>query len=391
MMQEKFGILVESPSIPSSIDNLNIRDINALLCPNYVKETVKVNETVLKNVIKARERINDILHGKSNRKIVIVGPCSIHDIDVAYEYAKKLNVLRTEYFDDLEIVMRVYFEKPRSVVGWKGLINDPDLDGSCDVNKGLIIGRLILKRINELGIPCAAEYLESYTPQYIDDLICYAAIGARTSACSLHQDMSSGLSCCVGFKNLTDGNIEAACEGAYNASKARGFLGITYNGQPAWYETTGNNDCHIILRGSNVGTNYTEIENSRKLLNDWKLPRNGIIVDCSHGNSQKDHTKQNLVVKYLIDNDLFKDVAGIMIESFLHEGNQSLDSTLAELNSSQFQKQDHDDDSLIDIFSQKKHVLSKLKYGISITDKCISFSETENLLNVISGYIKIDQ
>ena len=334
--------------------NTNIQEFKPLIKPNQLNDILPIDIATQNFVIQSRIKIQNIIHNKSNKKLFIVGPCSIHDVDAALQYAKKLKIIADKVKDKIFIVMRVYFEKPRTTVGWKGLINDPLLDDSFNVNKGLYLARELLLNINQLGLPCGYEVLDTITPQYISDLISWGAIGARTVESQVHRQMVSGLSMPVGFKNSTAGDISLAVNAILSASYPHCFMGITNNGEPAICKTKGNKNCHIILRGGGGHTNYSHkyIQYADKLCVDKHI-NSAIMVDCSHGNSNKDFTKQPLVLQNVIQNmSSFPNLIGVMLESNLLSGNQKL------------------------IFGEKH----KLKYGISITDSCIDITTTENII-----------
>jgi len=289
----------------------------------------------------------------------VVGPCSIHDVDAATEYANKLLSIKNKVSKNILIVMRVYFEKPRTVVGWKGLINDPDLDNSFNINKGIKIARSLLLDLAEKGMPAGHEYLDLISPQYISDLICWGAIGARTTESQSHRELASGLSCPVGFKNGTDGGIQIAIDAIKAASKPHNFLSVTKEGKSAIFSTKGNLDCHVILRGGkNANYKFEDVENVSKTLVKNSL-NNSIMVDASHANSQKDYKKQRIVVQDIVNQILNGNISicGVMLESNIVEGRQDVN---------------------------KKE---NLVYGQSITDACIGWDETESLINKISEAI----
>jgi len=324
--------------------------------PQSLFEVLPLPSSLAEQIIQTRLRISRIIHGEDKRLLVIVGPCSIHDTGAALEYANRLNPLRKKYSDTLEIVMRVYFEKPRSTVGWKGLINDPNLDDSCQIDKGLHKARKLLLQLAELGLPAGCEFLDTATGQFYADTVSWGAIGARTTESQVHREMASGLSCPVGFKNGTKGNIDIALDAMLAASHSHTFLSPDTNGQLAMYRTAGNSDAHLILRGGNepnyqshhLGQAYSEQQ-------DNGLSQR-IIIDCSHANSGKNHKRQSIVVQDIASrlNDEIDMIAGIMLESHLVEGKQAY--TTAE----------------------------KLIYGQSITDACIGWEETETMLGALS-------
>lgn len=333
--------------------DLRVRGYIPLRKPKVLKRKLPVSEKAIETVVSGRRDIEQILKKKDRRLLVIVGPCSIHDYASAYEYAQHLNELRKKVAATLFIIMRVYFEKPRTSVGWKGLINDPKLDGTCDIQKGLRKARKLLRAIAEIGLPTATEFLETITPQYVDDLISWAAIGARTTESQAHREMASGLSMPVGFKNATDGNLATAINAMVASRVPQSFLGIDQEGHTCIVNTNGNLFGHIVLRGGKR-PNYDplSIEEARLELVSRNLPE-VIMVDCSHGNSRKKFQGQavvwnNIIQQYINGNDA---IMGLMLESNLYEGNQKF--------SGEF---------------------STLKYGVSITDECISWDSTEQLI-----------
>ena len=313
-----------------------------------------MTESTNRVVLEGRREVEQILMAQDDRLIVIVGPCSIHDEVSAMEYARKLATLRKELSDRMLILMRVYFEKPRTTVGWKGLINDPDLDGSFDIETGLLRARKILSDICELGLPAASEILDPITPQYLADFIVWASIGARTTESQTHRQMASGLSMPVGFKNATDGNLQIAVDAMKSSRSAHSFLGLDAEGRTCVVHTKGNNQGHLILRGGRSGPNYhsESVHEAGQILVQSDLPPR-MIVDCSHANSLKNYQNQPKVWRDVMDQRLSgnSNLIGMMLESHLHPGNQSL-------------TKDPQD----------------LKYGISITDACLGWEETEALL-----------
>ncbi|KAG1374591.1 hypothetical protein G6F61_009193 [Rhizopus arrhizus] len=347
----------------SSTDDLRIQGYNALLTPNYIKEEFPLTEKSMKTIAKARKEIQDIIAKKDDRVFVIVGPCSIHDTVAAKEYAKLLLEAKQKYQDELVIIMRAYFEKPRTTVGWKGLINDPDIDGSFKINKGLRIARGLLCHLTDMGIPVSVELLDTISPQYIADLISWGAIGARTTESQLHRELASGVSFPVGFKNGTDGNLRIAIDGIGAAAAPHHFLGINNLGTISITHTTGNPDCHIILRGGNKGPNYeaSYVQETKQMLENTGLPTS-IMIDCSHGNSNKDHKNQPKVAQCIAEQISQGEDAlvGVMLESHLVEGKQSVpeEGTCA------------------------------LKYGVSITDGCINWQDTESVLMNLAQAVK---
>ncbi|PSW09579.1 3-deoxy-7-phosphoheptulonate synthase [Photobacterium sanctipauli] len=335
------------------LNNVHIKDESVLITPQELREKLPVSDQALSFIRESRQTIADIIHKRDHRLLVVCGPCSIHDIEAAKEYAVKLKQLSEQLSDQLYIVMRVYFEKPRTTVGWKGLINDPHLDGSFEVEEGLHIGRQLLIDLVEMGIPLATEALDPISPQYLGDLFSWAAIGARTTESQTHREMASGLSMPVGFKNGTDGSLGTAINAMQAAASGHRFMGINPDGQVALLNTQGNPDGHVILRGGKQ-TNYdsvsvTECENE---MNSAGLSPS-LMVDCSHANSRKDYRRQPLVAEDVIHQirEGNKSIIGLMLESHINEGNQSADLPLGEM-----------------------------AYGVSITDACISWEATETLL-----------
>lgn len=341
-------------------DDLRIESIKAVTSPSVICEEIAITETAAKTTAETRNAIHNILHGKDKRLIVIAGPCSIHDIDAAKEYADKLKPLIDEYSDDLLIIMRVYFEKPRTTVGWKGLINDPDLDDSFNINKGLRVARQLLLDLNNKGVPAGTEFLDLITPQYVTDLISWGAIGARTTESQVHRELASGLSCPVGFKNGTYGTTKIAVDAIGSSTRPHNFLSLRKEGNAAIFSTTGNPDCHIILRGGKE-PNY-DAENISKVSNELeaaKLPAN-IMIDLSHANSRKQHEAQTQVGE-----DVAKQIAsgdtriiGTMIESHLVAGRQ-------------------------DVTPNKE-----LVYGQSITDACLGWESSVELIKTLANASK---
>ena len=342
-------------------DDLRIAAIKELVSPAQIHEQFPLTETAAATTAQARSEIESVMSGNDDRLVVIVGPCSIHDPKSALEYANKLVQLKGELVDDLIIIMRVYFEKPRTTVGWKGLINDPDLDNSYSVNKGLGIARDLLLDINNLGVPAGCEYLDLITPQYTGDLVSWGAIGARTTESQCHREMSSGLSCPVGFKNGTNGNLKIAVDAIGAASNPHHFLSVTKEGRTAIINSTGNKFTHIILRGGSNQPNYSAqyVEESAQLLSDAGLTAN-IMIDFSHANSFKTPARQVEVC-----DDVCQQIAGgegrlfgVMIESHLVAGNQKV------------------------VEGQE------LTYGQSITDGCIGWSDTEELCRKLANAVR---
>ena len=344
--------IVQNPLV---VDDTRIAQMKPLITPAILLEELPMSDAMVASVAKDRAEITEIMHGRDPRLVVVVGPCSIHDPDAAKEYAARLKPLIDQYRETLKIVMRVYFEKPRTIVGWKGLINDPHLDQTFQVNKGLHKARSLLAYLVEQGVPVGCEFLDTISPQFIADLVSWGAIGARTTESQVHRELASGLSMPVGFKNGTDGTITIATDAVQAASHPHHFLSVTKQGVAAIFGTTGNPDCHVILRGGQSGPNYqrADIETVLDALRAKSLPPY-LMVDCSHGNSLKDHTKQRLVVESVIEQRKASDhgIFGVMIESHLVAGNQPL-----------------------------KPNLSELTYGQSVTDACIGWDETETLLS----------
>ncbi len=335
-------------------NNLNVFDISPIIAPSDLKQVFPLSLPAAKFVSDSRTTIRSILRGEDKRLMAIVGPCSIHDPKAALEYAERLAKLAVELKEQMFIIMRVYFEKPRTTIGWKGLINDPDLDGTHQISKGLGIARQLFCAITELGLPIASEMLDPITPEYLSDIISWGAIGARTTESQTHREMASGLSFPVGFKNGTDGGLKVATDAMAAACRPHSFLGINSEGKSSIVQTSGNPDVHIVLRGGNEAPNYfpEDIARTAGLLKANQLP-SAIMVDCSHANSYKDHTRQGEV----LDNIVMQlkeqpgSIAGIMIESNLEAGNQSIPDDL-----------------------------SALKYGVSVTDKCVDWKTTEEML-----------
>ena len=343
---------VTAPVTPTQ--NVNIASIRPIISPRQLQALRPATERASRTVLNGREEIRNILKGKDDRLLVVVGPCSVHDIKAAREYAERLAEVRDAVQDKLLIVMRVYFEKPRTTVGWKGLINDPHLNGSFDMDAGLKLARELLLHVNELGLPCATELLDPIIPQYIDDLVAWAAIGARTTESQTHRQMASGLSMPVGYKNSTDGSVQIAIDALKAARSGHHFLGIDEDGKTCIVQTRGNPDGHIILRGGSGQPNYasSSVADAAAKLAAAKLPSR-VMVDCSHANSSKRHENQVVVWDSVIDQRRAPGcpIMGVMIESNLSEGRQDIPADGSEL-----------------------------KYGVSITDACIGWDETERLL-----------
>ena len=335
-------------TFPNAFENLNVVAQQTLLPPSALHDAVPATARASQTVGSARTMVANILQGLDKRLLVVVGPCSIHDISAARDYAQRLKTLADEVSDQLFIVMRVYFEKPRTTVGWKGLINDPRMDDTFRIEEGLNIARQLLVDLNDMGLPCGTEALDPISPQYLGDLIAWSAIGARTTESQTHREMASGLSSPVGFKNGTDGNLEVALNAMLSAAQPHTFLGINGEGQVALTQTRGNGFGHLILRGGTV-PNYDSVAvaQAEAELGKAKLPVN-IVVDCSHGNSRKNHALQSLVLKDVVGQiaDGNRSIKGVMLESNLFEGNQKLGDP------------------------------KDLRYGVSITDACLGWEAT---------------
>lgn len=334
--------------------DLHVVETRPLIAPAVLHSELTSNDAAMRTVAMARQRIQAILRGEDQRLLVIVGPCSVHDVEAARDYARQLAPLREAYRDRLEVVMRVYFEKPRTTVGWKGLINDPHLDGSYDINTGLRRARKLLLDLASEGMPAATELLDPVVPQYIADLISWTAIGARTTESQTHREMASGLSMPIGYKNSTDGSATIAINAMQAASKPHHFLGINREGHASIVSTTGNPHGHLVLRGGNRGSNYhvEAVQAAAAELSEAGL-KDRLMVDCSHANSNKDFRRQSDVLLAVADqlHAGSEQIMGVMIESHLIEGNQKLTADL-----------------------------SQLTYGQSITDACISIQTTAELL-----------
>lgn len=346
-----------------STHNWHIQATRPIITPRQLADLLPLTPEVAKTVIAGRHAVQNILDRKDHRLLVVIGPCSIHDPVAAVDYARHLLPLRQEFADRMEIVMRVYFEKPRTILGWKGLINDPHLDGSCDIETGLKVGRKLLSDIVGLGMPAGTEFLDPVVPQYLADLVSWAAVGARTTESQTHREMASGLSMPVGFKNGTDGTLETAVNAMKAARHAHSFLGIDPDGRTCVVQTTGNQWGHVVLRGGKHAPNYDErsIADAVKQLHEAGLP-GALIVDCSHANSGKKHTRQQTVWQHLIEQRVAgsQSIIGVMLESNLEEGSQPLVADL-----------------------------KQLRYGMSITDACLGWKDTEVLLR--KGYEALAQ
>lgn len=343
------------------LNNVNISDEQILITPKELKKYYPLDHNNQQIISQSRRIIADIIQHRDPRLLVICGPCSIHDVDVALEYAHRLKQLAIELSDSLYIVMRVYFEKPRTTTGWKGLISDPMMDGSFDMEKGLHIARKLLLSLVDMGLPLATEALDPNSPQYLGDLFSWSAIGARTTESQTHREMASGLSMPVGFKNGTDGNLVTAINAMKAAAMPHRFMGINQSGQVCLLQTQGNPDGHIILRGGEK-PNYSaqDIANCEMQMRNANLSPS-LMIDCSHGNSQKDFRRQPQVVESIIEQitNGNRSITGMMLESHINEGNQS-----------------------------SEQLRSKMKYGVSVTDACISWETTEAVLRKLHTKIR---
>jgi 3-deoxy-7-phosphoheptulonate synthase len=342
--------------------NLNISGITSLISPCELKKEFPMTQASNKTVAESRNTIANILNKKDNRLMAIVGPCSIHDIKVALEYAAKLKALSDKINDKIFIIMRTYFEKPRTTIGWKGLITDPRLDGTYDIAAGLKTTRKLLLDITAMGNPCASEMLDPIVPQYIADLISWASIGARTTESQTHREMASGLSMPVGFKNGTSGNLELAVNAMESARHAHSFIGIDQHGKTAVFKTAGNTGSHIILRGGRSGPNYYEenVEKAEAVISDLGITP-AIIIDCSHANSGKQYSRQQRVLRSILDQRKRgrTSIVGFMLESNLKSGSQKIPADL-----------------------------NNLVYGQSVTDACAGWEETEEMLLYAYEFMK---
>ncbi len=343
-------------------NNLKVTSVKPIITPEELKQVFPVSEKSAEFVTRSRAQIQDILWNRDRRLMAVVGPCSIHDPEAAVDYARRLAKLSKEIDDQILVVMRVYFEKPRTTVGWKGLINDPEMNGTHQISKGLGVSRRLLCIINDLGLPVATEMLDPITPQYMADLLSWGAIGARTTESQVHREMASGLSFPVGFKNGTDGGLQIALDAMQSALHSHSFLGISREGQAAIVKTTGNQDVHIVLRGGNSGPNFSpaDIAETTARLDKVGL-KTGIMVDCSHANSNKNHEKQGEVLDSVLEQIKAgsSTLSSVMIESNIEAGNQPMCDDLADL-----------------------------KYGVSITDKCVDWATTETMLRKAHAELK---
>jgi len=342
-------------------DDLRIKAVKDVSSPEQVRNELPLTNAASRTVFQARHAIHNILHDRDDRLVVIVGPCSIHDPEAALEYSQRLGAVRNALEEDLVIIMRVYFEKPRTTVGWKGLINDPDMDNSFHINKGLRLARKLLLDLSESGMPAATEYLDLISPQYVADVVSWGAIGARTTESQVHRELASGLSCPVGFKNGTDGNMQIAIDAIGSASRPHHFLSVTKAGNSAIFSTTGNSDCHIILRGGDGQPNYDikHIQQAAEQLAGAGLPQH-LMVDCSHANSRKQPERQVFVARDIAEQIGGGDtrIFGVMLESHLHSGRQDM------------------------VEGQP------LRYGQSITDACLGWQDTEHLLIELAAAVR---
>jgi 3-deoxy-7-phosphoheptulonate synthase len=352
---------VAADSFDSLTDDQRVSDIRPLLPPAILMEEIPQTQEQARFVSRTRRAVEDIILGRDQRLLVIVGPCSIHDTAAAMEYAQRLQTFAAQHEKSLLVLMRVYFEKPRTTVGWKGLINDPDLDGSHHINKGLRVARGLLRDVSNLGLGVATEFVDTITPQFYADFISWAAIGARTTESPVHRQLASGLSMAVGFKNGTDGNVRIAVDGVVAAASEHRFLSVTKQGISAIVATRGNPACHVVLRGSATGPNYdrASIVAATAELQKRGLPGR-VLVDCSHGNSSKDHERQAQVIADLLAQRQAgaSDILGVMLESHLVGGKQDLVEG------------------------------RKLTYGQSITDACLSWEATARVLGDLAGAMR---
>lgn len=352
---------LEIDTMINKLINTNIKNSHVLLTPNQVKEKLPLTKSAEQTIFKFRHELENMLNFQDSRKFIVVGPCSIHDTKAAMEYAERLKKLAEKVDDKLLLIMRVYFEKPRTTVGWKGLINDPEMDDSFHVEKGILLARSLLLQLAEFGLPTATEALDPIIPQYISELVSWSAIGARTTESQTHREMASGLSMPVGFKNGTDGNINVALNALKSAKTPHNFLGINQKGQVSVFQTRGNPHGHVILRGGNQPNfdpeNVKFVEEQLKAAN---LPPR-IVIDCSHGNTNKDYKLQPMVLENVIQQigEGNNSILGMMLESNLYEGNQPITGKREEL-----------------------------QYGVSVTDKCIGWEETERI--ILAAHAKLN-
>lgn len=357
------SVLDANAVVPETVD-VNIRQLDPIPAPRYFIKELPLTEQMGKQVLEQRAQIRDILHGRDDRMLAIVGPCSIHDPKAAHEYATRLAELADELKRDLLIVMRVYFQKPRTTIGWKGLINDPDIDGEFDIRKGMWLARKVLCDVVGMGLPAATEWLDPITPQYLCDLVSWGAIGARNTESQVHRELASGLSMPIGFKNATDGSIKPAADSCFAAGFEHHFLSINLDGRVISAETKGNPDCHLILRGSNTGPNYdaASVAAALEALRASKASgpsERGLVIDAAHGNCGKDENVEAEVIENIASRiaDGEPGILGVMMESFLKGGHQ------------------------------KPAPLDQLVYGQSVTDSCVPWERTEELLHTLADAI----
>ena len=339
-------------------DDIRITGMQEVIAPETLMSQLPITAQTSSLVFKTRAELARIVHKQDDRLLVIIGPCSIHDPQAAIEYAKRLRDCAAQYKSELLVVMRVYFEKPRTIVGWKGLINDPHLNNSFEINEGLAIARKLLLDINALGITAGTEFLDPISPQYVGDLVSWGAIGARTTESQIHRQLASGLSCPIGFKNSTDGSTQVAVDAIRSSGHSHIFLSVTKQGHSAIFSTSGNPDCHIILRGGNTGTNYDRksIDQTQERLDAAGI-NSGVMVDMSHANREQEHTKQMQVCHSICEQlaDGNRNIIGVMVESNLVAGRQNIQAEP-----------------------------DKLTYGQSITDACIGWEDSEQVLAELS-------
>ena len=357
------ALLDERAVVPETVD-VNIRQLDPIPAPRYFIKELPLTDAMRDLVLDSRSQIRDVLHGRDDRLLAIVGPCSIHDPKAAHEYATRLAALNRELGDRLLIVMRVYFEKPRTTIGWKGLINDPDLNGRFDIRKGMWLARKVLTDVLSLGLPTATEWLDPITPQYLCDLVSWGAIGARNTESQVHRELASCMSMPIGFKNATDGSIKPAADSCFSAANEHHFLSINLDGQVISAETKGNPDCHLVLRGSSAGPNYDPVSVARAL-DDLKASKasgpsdHGLIIDAAHGNCGKDEVVEAQVVEDIASRVAAgeRGILGIMMESFLVAGHQA------------------------------PAPLDQLVYGQSVTDACVPWDRTEEVLRALADAV----
>lgn len=349
-------------NIDALSQDVRIERIDSLKTPAEIASEFPLSPDDKRAISSFRSSVNSIIQGKDHRLLAIVGPCSIHDPEAAIEYAKKLKELSEEVKDELFVVMRTYFEKPRTILGWKGLIMDPDMDESCNIEKGLEVARSLLLEITRIGLPVGCEVLDPIIPQYIDEIMSWSSIGARTTESQTHRSLASGLSVAIGFKNATSGDLTAAINAVKSASKPASFIGIRRNGQNAIFRSTGNDCCHLILRGGDSGPNFYEdvVESAAAKMAGLNL-NPSIVIDCSHANSRKDYTKQKRVLRNVIDQVCWGSdaIKGFMLESNINEGSQKITDGK-----------------------------NGLKYGVSVTDACIGWEETERIMKHAASMLR---